>query len=184
MKRCLAALALLVLLAPAAGAAEPAPAQIGERVRAALAEAQFALPGQPEAAREAVERAAAAYDADFAATIAAADAEAAERIRDGLDRAARAADAADAAAFAAARAQVWTALLAGGYHVVEQALERGDAPRPSAGCSCASSVRRRAFRAPTPMQHWLSIGQSPASWRRLLPWRRCAPTCTTPTRRA
>lgn len=130
MKRCLVAIALLaLLLMPGAGAAaEPAPAQIGESIRATLAEAQFALPAQPAAAGAAVARARAAYDGDFAATIAAADSRADERVRDGLERAAAAAEAGDAAGFGALRAQVWTALLAGSFHVVEQALQRGDAP--------------------------------------------------------
>lgn len=128
MKRLLIAFSVLalVLIPRPSAAAQAAPAQIGEQIRAALAAGQIAF-GDVDAARSALERAGAAYAGEFATAIASADAGADGRIRDGFAQAEQAIAAGDAPGFAAARAQVWTAVLAGSYSVVGAALARDDA---------------------------------------------------------
>ena len=119
-------LALLVLWPVRAGAERRAPAQAAETIRMRLVEAQLALPRDPEAARRALADAHAAYTSDLAATLARQAPEADERARSGFAAAGSALAAGDALAFADARAHVWTAVLAGGYGVVERALQAGD----------------------------------------------------------
>lgn len=119
---------LLLGGAGAVSAQEPLPAQTAETIRAALAEAQFALPDDPEAARQSFGRAQTTYADSFASTLAAATPQTDAQVRSGLSAAEQAIGAADQLAFAAARAQIWTALLAGGYSVTEAALNSGDGP--------------------------------------------------------
>ncbi len=118
----------LIMLTPAhALAAPPAPARDAEDVRAALLQAQLRLTSDPQTARSALDAASAAYQHTLAAALEAAP-EAAQRAEAGFAAADLAISAGDAPALAAARAQVWTALLAGGYALVEQALLAGDGP--------------------------------------------------------
>lgn len=126
---CLALLALLAALVVPGGrvrAAEQAPAQVAEQIRAALADAQFALADDAEQARALLETARGAYTGSFAATLAQALPSADQRIQAGFRAAEQALNSDDAPMFAAARSQVWTALLHGGYTVVEQALAAND----------------------------------------------------------
>lgn len=124
----LGALAVLLfsLLAPVASAQTAVPAQSAETMRSALADAQFALSSTSDA-QEALKTAQAAYTGAFAETIAAFAPAAGQRIQSGLASAEQAVAAGDARAFADARAQVWTALLAGSYQVIESSLASGDA---------------------------------------------------------
>jgi len=102
------------------------PAQAGETIRAALVQTQLNLVRDPDAAQAGLDAARAAYTGDFAATLRAANPDADTRIQTSLDAAQQALTTGDALAFAAARSQVWTALLAGSYAVVEEAIPRGD----------------------------------------------------------
>jgi high-affinity iron transporter len=122
----------LVLLALAltpglAGAAGSTPAQAAEQIRAGLTRAQLRLIDQPDAARDLLTTARATYDQVLDEPLSSAAPAAAERARDGFTAAERALAGGVATAFAGARAQVWTALLAGGYGAVERALQASDA---------------------------------------------------------
>lgn len=122
-----ALLALLFSLpAPIAGAQTIAPAQSAETIRSSLADAQFALSSTTDA-QAALDRAQAAYTGAFTEQIAASAPTADQRVQSGLASAEQALAAGDARAFADARAQVWTALLAGSYQVIEASLAGGDA---------------------------------------------------------
>jgi high-affinity iron transporter len=123
------ALALLALaLAPGlAGAAGPTPAQAAEQVRAGLTRAQMRLADEPDEARGLLVAARATYGDVLDEPLSSVAPAAAERARDGFAAAERALNASAVPAFAGARAQVWTALLAGGYMTVDRALQAGDA---------------------------------------------------------
>lgn len=129
--------------APSVAAQSSTPAQTAETIRAALADAQFALANDPTAARQSLAQAETTYADPFADTLAAAAPQADQRIRAGLDAAAQALDAGDPLAFAGARAEVWTALLAGSYGVVEAALSRSD------GSTAQRWLQLREFRPAT-----------------------------------
>ncbi|MBV9787621.1 MAG: FTR1 family protein, partial [Chloroflexi bacterium] len=125
---CALAVLMFSLLAPIASAQTIAPAQSAETIRVALADAQFALSNTAES-QAALETAQSAYTGAFAETIAAAAPDADQRVKAGLSDAEQALTANDARALADARAQVWTALLAGSYRVIETALAGGDAAK-------------------------------------------------------
>jgi high-affinity iron transporter len=129
MRRCLILGCVLALLAwpLGVGAAGLTPAQSAEALRAALVQAQLSLPDDVPAAENALHEAETAYVTGFATAIEAADPGAAERLEAGFGTMAAAVEAANGPQFAAARGQAWTALLAGSYAIMEQALERGDA---------------------------------------------------------
>lgn len=110
-----------------ASAAEISPFQFAEEIRVALLDAQLNLDDSARAKQD-ISRAQDAYAGNFAETMAHASPRAAERVRDGLNVAQRAVETQNALLLADARAQVWTALLAGGYAVVENALTTNDAP--------------------------------------------------------
>lgn len=125
---------LIVLLFALAGyvpapavAAGVTPPQAAETVRSALLQAQLALPADPAAAQAHLAAAQAAYATALAPTLATRAAEAEGRAGDGLVLAGEALAAGDGPALAGARAQLWTALLDGGYQVVTAALATGDA---------------------------------------------------------
>lgn len=124
---------LLILLvaasfpAPVQSAAIP-PAQTAATIRESLFDAQFAASTDPSAAGTALAAARMAYSGEFARAIQAAAPVVDERIRAGLDAAQAALAAQQTANVSAARAQVWTALLAGSYAVVEHAIQQGDLP--------------------------------------------------------
>ncbi|MCC6626892.1 MAG: FTR1 family protein [Chloroflexi bacterium] len=112
-------------------------------MRAALARAQTALPRDAAGAARLVAEARAAYAGDFAHRIAITEPKADERVRVGLAAAEGAAVAADAAELARARAEIWTALLAGGLGIVESALIAGD------GATAQAWLPLREFRRAT-----------------------------------
>jgi high-affinity iron transporter len=115
--------ALLVVPLHTAAAAE-SPAQTVEAIRAALVQAQLRFGDGAATLAPIITEAERRYKSALAPAIGAADAEALARAQTGF---AQLGSARTPAAFAVARAQVWTALLAGGYAVVEQAVARGDA---------------------------------------------------------
>ena len=136
-------LAALVFPAPTQAASDP-PWKLAADLRTHLAEAERALIlGQRPAARSHVRQALPrAYQL-------------AELLReDEIDAAFREVEAAaergDHVRLAAARARLQTAVLGAAYRTVLRSLERGQSPRRSAGCSCASSGPRPASRAPGP----------------------------------
>lgn len=104
------------------------PSQSAEAIRAGLLQAQLDLATQPDASAAAVREAATAYRATLADVLGASAPEAHARVLDGLDTLGAGPAQGSAAAFAAARAQVWTAILAGGYTTMEAALRRRDVP--------------------------------------------------------
>jgi high-affinity iron transporter len=122
----LALFTALVLLPALSRAAGPAPAQVAEIIRSQLAQAQFDYSSDQAAAERSLGAAQAAYSGEFADKIASAAPGAASRIQSGFDGAWEALRTQDALALAAARAQIWTALLAGGSMVVETAITSGD----------------------------------------------------------
>jgi len=105
-------------------AAEPVPAQLAETMRTVLVQAQITFTSDPNSTQQALVMAQSTYAGDFAATLRRADTTADARVSAGLNGAQEAIQHGDAAAFAAARAQVWTALLAGSYAVVQQAVQQ------------------------------------------------------------
>ncbi len=105
-------------------AAEPVPAQLAETMRTVLVQAQITFTSDPNSTQQALVMAQSTYGGDFAATLRRADTAADARVSAGLNGAQEAIQHGDAAAFAAARAQVWTALLAGSYAVVQQAVQQ------------------------------------------------------------
>ncbi len=109
-----------------ASAAAPTPFQRAEDIRTALLNAQLELADNPTTAAQSITTAQQSYEGNFAATIANASPRADQHIREGLTNAQRAIAANDPILLADARAQVWTALLAGGYAVVEQSLTKND----------------------------------------------------------
>ena len=103
-----------------------APSETAENIRAALFDIQFMLADDPVLAAQKLTETESTYSAGFAAAIKAAAPETDQRIRGGFAAAALALSQSDVPAFAAARSQIWTALLAGSYAVVENALKQSD----------------------------------------------------------
>jgi high-affinity iron transporter len=144
------ALVLLALaLAPGLASAEgPTPAQAAEQVRAGLARAQLRLADQPGEARDLLVAARATYDKALNEPLSKIAPAAAERARDGFAAAESALNVGDAPAFAGARAQVWTALLDGGYRAVDGALQAGDAKSAQAWLPLREFRRATRFARP------------------------------------
>lgn len=122
-----AALLLTVVVPQLTHAADISPFQFAEKIRVALLDAQLDVTREPAAAQADVARAQSLYVGTFAEMIAAASPLADTRVQQGLEQAAEAVAVRDAIALADARAQVWTALLQGGYAVVENAITTNDA---------------------------------------------------------
>jgi high-affinity iron transporter len=116
----------LTLLAPAARAQEVAPSRSAEALRSALLQGQLGLADDPAAARAALDEARAAYAGGLAAPIRTAAPATESRLRAGFELAESAIVTGDQEAYAAGRAQIWTALLDGGFQVVGSALSGGD----------------------------------------------------------
>ncbi len=107
---------------PMPAAAQEAPGQAAETIRARLVQAQLVLDDDPAAAHQVVADAAALYQQVLAPRLAKTAPAAAAQLESGLQTAAAATD---VVTFAAARAQVWTALLAGAYDVIQDAISTG-----------------------------------------------------------
>lgn len=103
-----------------------APAETAENIRAALFNIQLMLGDNPAPASQKLIETESTYSSGFADEIKAAAPETDERIRGGFAAAAEALAQSDIPAFAAARSQIWTAILAGSYAVVENALKQDD----------------------------------------------------------
>lgn len=130
MRRVLKSLVLLTLIIATSSwstrAAASPPAQVAETIRSSMFTAQMSLPSDIAMSEIHLSQAEVAYTGHFQATIAAANPAADERIHAGFERMRAALTEPSAGEFAAARAQVWTAVLGGGYTVVERAIQRGD----------------------------------------------------------
>lgn len=112
---------LWMSIGQAKGAGAPPPETAAD-IREALFDAQMALNDSPDAAQDAFTTAKAAYSASFAQSIRGAAPWADKRIQSGFTQAAQALEQGLAPQFAAARAQTWTAVLAGSYTIVAQAI--------------------------------------------------------------
>lgn len=113
-------------------AAEPSPAAQAESLRTALFNAQRALLAGESGAAEQLASVQTILGSEFGRSLAAADPAAAGRLQDALAEMAEAITAQDAPRFALGRAKAWTAVLAGSYHIVEQAVQAGDTPTAQA----------------------------------------------------
>jgi high-affinity iron transporter len=98
---------------------------VAEVIRSSLFAAERALLAGRSGA-DALAQGEAAFDGEFAQQIAAADESAVQRAQDGFAAMGLALAAGDGPAFAAGRSQAWTAILAGSYNVVEQAVSGGE----------------------------------------------------------
>jgi high-affinity iron transporter len=126
----LVALALVLgATLPAAHAASPGPAQVAESVRADLLQAQLAIGQRQEEAQRLVAAARATYERALSGVLAQDVAAVHAQILQEFARADEAVQQGDGLALADARAQLWTALLAGAYQVVEAELTAGHAQR-------------------------------------------------------
>ncbi|MCU0492221.1 MAG: FTR1 family protein [Chloroflexaceae bacterium] len=125
MRRCFALLlAVLACCLPIpAFAQQQSPAEAGESIRATLVQLQLKL---NDAAAPQLEAARQTYTSALAPTLARSAAANDNTVREGFAAAAQALRAGDGAAFADARAQIWTGVLGGSYHVVEAATAAGD----------------------------------------------------------
>lgn len=110
-----------------ASAAELSPYQFAEDIRVALLDAQLNVSANPSRAQQDVTDAQDAYAGDYAKTLTTLAPQADARVRSGLNDAQRAVADKNGLRLADARAQVWTALLQGGYTVVENAIQKNDA---------------------------------------------------------
>lgn len=142
-------LTLASLAAPLTAAAAPlTPFQQADAIRAALLDAQLQLADDPTGAAQKVTDAQSRYAGEFRTTLSKSAPAADARIRSGLTAAEKAIAARDSLALADARAQVWTALLAGGYTVVEKALTDMDAPTAESWLSLREFRRATRFSRP------------------------------------
>lgn len=130
-------------MSPRADAAAVSPGTAAGDIRELLFNAQLALTSSLPLAREDLARAQAAYADHLAGQIQAAAPEADARARSGFTQAQVAAEHGDAPEFAAARSKIWTAILAGGYTVVGQALRQND------GATAQAWLAVREFRTAT-----------------------------------
>ncbi len=102
------------------------PAETAENIRTALFNVQTILGDNPTLAAQKLTETEATYSGHFADEIKAASPEADARIRGGFAAAGRSIAEGNLPAFAAARSQIWTAILAGSYATVENALKHAD----------------------------------------------------------
>ena len=100
------------------------PAAAAEVVRTTLLQAQLAVPGDPARQQEQVMTATIAFETSLAPALRTTAPEVLRNSRQALQAALATTDPAQ---FAILRANLWTALLAGSYQVVEVALQSGDA---------------------------------------------------------
>jgi high-affinity iron transporter len=107
-------------------ASTSSPAALAETIRSALFTAQRHLLAGDAGSQQALHEAHAAYAGQFGAAISAADVTAGQRTEAAFAGMQAAIEAGVAADFAAARSQAWTAILAGSYRIVEQAIRAGD----------------------------------------------------------
>jgi high-affinity iron transporter len=110
----------------AAGALSDSPAQIAERIRASLVQAQLSLTSDPSESAQLVKDANTAYKTGLSEAIAVSNPEADRRVNSAFETLAESVSHGDATSFAAARAQAWTGILAGSYSIVEDAIRNRD----------------------------------------------------------
>jgi high-affinity iron transporter len=122
----LGALLLALLLPVVASAQEPAPSALAQRIRSDLSQAQLAMLSDAAQAQQQLDAAQRIYAEALGPALAAVAPAADTRVRAAFVAATQALTSGDKAAFAAARADVWTALLQGGYSATEHALALSD----------------------------------------------------------
>ena len=120
--------ALLMLLTARVAQAQqsPSPGQTAETIRSTLVQIQLRMRDDPAGARVRLDSIRTRYTTTLAPAIAAYAAQSDAHARAGFSLADQALVGGDEAAFAAARAQIWTAILAGGYQVVIGSLQAGE----------------------------------------------------------
>lgn len=146
MKRTLPLLLILLLLAVVRPLQAQAisPGETAETVRTHLFNAQLALTsGDNAQAAAELSQAQAAYETDFAATLAKLAPEQATHIASGWQAASEAIGKQQVAALAQARAEIWTAVLGGSYQIVIASIHSGDIAQAQ------SWLTVREFRPPT-----------------------------------
>lgn len=116
----------VLLMTPVAQAQSPSPGQSAETIRTTLVQIQLSMRTDPAGARVRLDALRTRYATTLAPTIAVYAAHVDAHARAGFAHADQALSAGNEATFAAARAQIWTAILAGGYHVVIGALRAGE----------------------------------------------------------
>jgi high-affinity iron transporter len=110
----------------AALAISDSPAQIAENIRSSLVQAQLSLVDDPDGSALLVKNAETAYRSGLSGWFAKSDPDAHSRILSAFESLTESVANNDVVSFAAARAQVWTGILAGGYSIVETAIQHGD----------------------------------------------------------
>jgi len=110
----------------AAFAASTSPAQAAESIRASLVQAQLSLMNDPDASTELVRDAETTYQTGLSSWISQANPDAHLRILSAFETINASITRSDVVSFATARAQIWTGILAGGYTIVEQAIQSGE----------------------------------------------------------
>jgi high-affinity iron transporter len=110
----------------AAAAISDSPAQIAERIRASLVQAQLSLASDQGESAQLVTEAEASYQTGLAEAIAVSNPEADQRVNAAFEDLTDSVSRGDGTSFAARRAQVWTGILAGSYAIVEEALLKDD----------------------------------------------------------
>jgi high-affinity iron transporter len=122
----LGALLLALLLPVIATAQEPAFSALAQGIRSDLNQAQLAMLTDAVRAQQQLDAAQHTYTEALGPALAAIAPAADARVQTAFAAAVQALTTGDTAAFAAARADVWTALLQGGYIATERALALGD----------------------------------------------------------
>lgn len=144
----LLALALLLAGVTAGQAEGLSPGQAAETMRSLLVESQLLASSDPAGAAMALDAARATYDDNLAPTLRQLAPDAHARVEAGLAQAAQAVEARTPIPLADARAQVWTALMAGGYTVVEHSLTQGDGAQAQAWLPLREFRRATRFSRP------------------------------------
>ncbi len=131
IRRLTCVVSLVVLLAilalPGTTVAQASsPASAAESIRSALLQAQFDLGADGEQARVNVDTALATYQSALAPALREQAPQAATQAETGFEHARQATTTANVVQLAAARSEIWTALLAGSYTIVERRVTAGD----------------------------------------------------------
>jgi high-affinity iron transporter len=123
------------------------PAQAAEQIRSTLFQAQMDLATNPKVAQQAIATAQKTYTDTLASTLGSQQTGIDRRIQTAFNDLQQALKRQDAPAFAAARADLWTALLAGSYGIVEQSIRKGN------GQTAQTWLKLREFRPSTRFSH-------------------------------
>jgi high-affinity iron transporter len=148
-KGIIATLLILVALTFSAHAQDTTqvPAHIAEEIRSTLFQAQIDMISQPQASRKATADAQQRYTDTFAGPFSQGSPANDKRIQTSFAQFQQALAKNDTTAFAVARTDIWTALLAGSYTIVERSLNKGD------GKTAQTWLMVREFRQSTRFSH-------------------------------